>query len=92
MGKNLISQEQEDLIAHLEQDVQQAFQNVVDNDQFWCRTLVRAVFSYFEAHGFVIRSATMKLLKPDRNRSLPPLRRGGRGGEMEARTQHVNHA
>src|SRR5437879_3767242 len=35
------------------------------NDQFWCRTLVRAVFSYLEAHSFVIRSATLKLLKPD---------------------------
>jgi hypothetical protein len=65
MAKTLISKEQQDLIAQLEQDVQHAFQNVVGNDQFWCRTLVRAVFSYFEAHSFVIRSVTAKLLKVD---------------------------
>jgi hypothetical protein len=65
MGKKLISKEQEDLLAQLQQDVQQAFQNVAGNDQFWCRSLVRAVFSYLEAHSFVIRSATLKLLKPD---------------------------
>jgi hypothetical protein len=65
MGEKLISKEHEDLIANLKQDVQQAFQNVTGNDQFWCRTLVRAVFSYFEAHSFVIRSATLKMLKPE---------------------------
>jgi hypothetical protein len=65
MAKTLISKEHEDLIAQLEQDVQYAFQNVAGNDQFWCRTLVRAVFSYFEAHSFVMRSAAAKLLKPD---------------------------
>jgi len=65
MAKTLISKEYQDLIAQLEQDVQNAFQNVAGNDQFWCRTLVRAVFSYFEAHSFVIRSSVAKLLKPD---------------------------
>jgi hypothetical protein len=65
MAKTLISKEQQDLIALLEQDVQYAFQNAAGNDQFWCRTLVRAVFSYFEAHSFVIRSAAAKLLKPN---------------------------
>jgi hypothetical protein len=65
MGEKLISKEHEDLIANLKQDVQQAFQNVIGNDQFWRRTLVRAVFSYFEAHSFVIRSATLKMLKPE---------------------------
>jgi hypothetical protein len=65
MGEKLISKEHEDLIANLKQDVQQAFQNVTGNDQFWCRTLVRAVFSYFEAHSFVIRSATLKMLKQE---------------------------
>jgi hypothetical protein len=65
MAKTLISKEHQDLIAQLEQDVQYAFQNVANNEQFWCRTLVRAVFSYFEAHGFVIRSAAAKLLMPD---------------------------
>ncbi len=64
MAKKL-SKEEEDLINQLAQDVQQAFQNVKNNDQFWCRTLVRAVFSYFEAYSFIIRSATRKLLKPD---------------------------
>jgi hypothetical protein len=65
MAKKLTSKVQEDLIAQLEQDVQHAFQNVAGNDPFWCRTLVRAVFSYFEAHSFVIRAAAAKLLKPD---------------------------
>jgi hypothetical protein len=65
MGKKLISTEHENLIAQLKQDVQQAFQNVAGNDQFWCRTLVRAVFSYLEAHSYVIRSTTLKMLKPD---------------------------
>jgi len=66
MAKKLISKEEEDLIDQLKQDVQQAFGNVKNNDQFWCRTYVRAVFSYLEAHSFVIRSATLKLLKPDK--------------------------
>jgi len=61
----LITKEQEELISQLRQDVQQAFQQVTSNDQFWCRTLVRAVFSFLEAHSFVIRSATLKLLKAD---------------------------
>jgi hypothetical protein len=65
MGDKLISIEQEELLAQLQQDLQQAFQNVTGNDRFWCRTLVRAIFSYLEAHSFVIRSATLKLLKPD---------------------------
>ncbi len=64
MAKTLISKEHEELIAQLEQDVQHAFQNAAGNDPFWSRTLVRAVFSYFEAHGFVIRLAAAKLLKP----------------------------
>ncbi len=64
MPKKLIAKEEEDLVEQLKQDVQQAFQNVQTDDQFWCRTLVRAVFSYLEAHSFVIRSATLKLLKP----------------------------
>jgi len=65
MAKKPISKEEEELIDQLKQDVQQAFINVANNDQFWCRTLVRAVFSYLEAHSFVIRSVTRKLLKAD---------------------------
>jgi hypothetical protein len=65
MAKKLISKEEEELIDQLTQDVQQAFLHAQSNDQFWCRTLVRAVFSYLEAYSFVIRSATLKLLKPD---------------------------
>jgi hypothetical protein len=67
MAKTLISKEHQDLIAQLAQDAQYAFQNAAGNDQFWCRTLVRAVFSYFEAHSFVIRSSVAKLLKPDQD-------------------------
>jgi hypothetical protein len=65
MAKELITKEEEDLIDQLKQDVQQAFLHVQDNDQFWPRTLVRAVFSYLEAHSFVVRSAILKLLKPE---------------------------
>jgi hypothetical protein len=65
MAMRLISKVEEELIDRLKQDVQQAFQNVANSDQFWCRTLVRAVFSYLEAHSFVIRSVTRKLLKAD---------------------------
>jgi len=65
MGRKLISKEHEELIIQLRQDVQHAFQNVAANDQFWCRTLVRVIFSYFEAHSFVIRSATLKMLEPE---------------------------
>src|SRR5438067_7014744 len=56
MSDKLISDDQENLIAHLKADVQQAFNNVSSGDQFWCRSYVRAVFSYLEAHSFVIRS------------------------------------
>src|SRR5947209_8037849 len=65
MARKLISKGEEELVDQLKQDVQQALQNAANNDQFWCRTLVRAVFSYLEAHSFVIRSATRKLLKSD---------------------------
>jgi hypothetical protein len=65
MAKKLIGKEEEELIDKLKQDVQQAFQNAANNDQFWCRTLVRAVFSYLEEHSFVIRSVTRKLLEAD---------------------------
>src|SRR5713101_1637974 len=104
MGKKLISKEHEDLIAQLKEDVQQAFQNVPGNDQFWCRTLVRAVFSYLEAHSFVIRSATLKLLKPDESNfesiakialladtAYQPSRTGKLEDAGEPKTIFINH-
>lgn len=68
MARRLVSRDEEALIRELKQDVQQAFANVQSNDQFWCRTLVRSIFSYLEAHSFVIRTATRKLLRPNARR------------------------
>jgi hypothetical protein len=104
MGDSLISPEQEELLAQLRQDVQIAFQNVAAHDPFWCRTLVRAVFSYFEAHGYVIRSIAMKLLQPDTSNfesiakvallaeiAFQPGRTGKLEEAPEPKTQFVNY-
>jgi hypothetical protein len=103
MAKVLISNEHHDLIAQLEQDVQHAFQNAASNDPFWCRTLVRAVFSYFEAYSFVIRSAIAKLLKPDQDnlyiakmallaeRTYQPDRTGKLKPAAEPKIAFINH-
>lgn len=68
MPAKLFGKERFELIENLKGDIQFSFQHVQggQEEQFWRRVYVRAVFSYFEAHAFVMRSSCLPRMRPKR--------------------------